>query len=714
MSLDLGTLVAKLTMDSSQYDKSVDDSADKTQTFTANVPMWAGAMSVALLAAYAAVGAAAFGLGSTFDDVSDTIQIKTGASGKDLDGLVDIAKQVGTEVPVAFDKVGPTVATLSQRLGLSGDTLKTVSEQFLQAGHILGQDVDLQAATGALNAFNISGKDVSGSLDFLFQVSQSTGVGMNDLIGKLQAAAPITQQLGFSFQDTAALIGDMDKAGLDSQGMIGAMQRGLVNLSGPGESAQDAFHRVTGEIQGYVDTGNNAAAIDLAGQVFGTRGAAQFVGALQNGKLNMDDLIGSAKLSGDTILGVADSTQDFGERWDKFVNQMMVAFEPIGTKVFNLISDGMATVAAWAQPAFKWISDNIPLIQSLGIAFGVFVGVFTILTAAVAAYNVIVGIMAAVTEAGSVAQWLLNVAMDANPVGLIILAVAALIAIIVLLVLNWDTVVKFLTDTWQGFVGWITGVMDGFGSWWSGVWQGFVGFVTDVWNGFVGWITDAVNAYVSFWVGVFTGVGQFWRDVWNGIASFVSGVWNGIAAFFTAALNGYVSFWRGVWNGIASFLSGVWNGIASGVRSAWQGILDFFGGLFKTISGIFTGAGQWLTNIGHSIIDGLLNGLKNAIGAVWSWISGIGSGIADQFKKILGIHSPSTVFHGFGLNIGQGLVEGLQEIQPKIDATMSGLVAPPSRQDAQNITDSHNTSRTEVTIKVASPEDAAAVFELLP
>jgi phage-related protein len=460
-------------------------------------------------------------------------------------------------------------------------------------------------------------------MDFLFQMSQATGVGFNDLTSKLAAAAPITQQLGYSFEETAALIGTMDAAGLDSQTMIGAMQKGLVNLTQPGESAQDAFKRVTGEIQGFIDTGDNASAMDLAGQVFGTRGASQFIGALSNGKLNLDDLIGSAGLTGDTIAGAAADTADFAEKWQLVQNKASAALEPLASQVFTALGDALTAIMPGLTGFTNWLSENPAMMQILAAVIGVIAIAFIALT---------------------VATWALNTALLANPITWIVLAVIALIAAIILLIMNWDTVVKFLGDTWDGFVGWITGVMEGFGGWWNDVWNGFIGFVTDVWDGFVGFLQDVWQGFVNWIIGVLIGWFMMWRDIWNGVSTFFSDLWNGIIGF---------------------------------IIDAWGNVMSFLGGIPGKIMGVFLGAGKWLYDIGSDILQGLWDGLTSIWNGLVGWISDIGQTIADTFAGVLGIHSPSRVFRQYGVNTLQGYVEGLDAMQPTLDRRMTELARTP-------------------------------------
>jgi phage-related minor tail protein len=319
-------------------------------------------------AGIAAAGAALYKVGAVFDDVSDTIRAGTGKTGKDLDGLVDVAKKVGSTVPAEFDAIGKTVADVSKRMNLSGATLEKVSSQYLEAGRVLGEEVDVGKTSAAFNAFGIEGDKVSGAMDHLFQVSQATGVGMNELAANASRSAPAMKALGFSFEETTAMAGSFDKAGLNSGAIMASMSKGLVTLAKDGEEPQQAFKRTVGEIEGFIKAGDTAGALNLASKVFGTKGATQFIGALQSGALNMKDLGKVAGQSGDSILGVGKDTADFAEQWMLFKNRILVWLEPLGSKVFGAMGTAMAEVngavtafgAAWKANDGDITSSGLP------------------------------------------------------------------------------------------------------------------------------------------------------------------------------------------------------------------------------------------------------------------------------------------------------------------------------------------------------------------
>ncbi|MGP5219434.1 phage tail tape measure protein [Arthrobacter rhombi] len=328
-------------------------------------------------AGVAAAGIALYKTGAVFKEVTDNIRVGTGATGKDLDGLVDVAKRVGTKVPASFEDIGTIVADVNTRMGLSGPTLEKVASQYAEAGRILGEEVDVNKTSKAFSAFKIEGDDVSGAMDHLFRVSQATGVGMNELADMTSMNAPAMQALGFSFEETAGMAGTLDKAGLNSSKTMSGMSKALVELAKDGEEPQEAFKRVTSEMQGFVDKGDKAKALDLASDLFGTRNASQFVGALESGKLNMEDLANVTGMTEDTILGAGAETMNFAEQWQVFKNKVLVWLEPLAARVFGGMSDAMEIVnqsvtafgAAWEYNDGEITSSGIPgFMERLGFA----------------------------------------------------------------------------------------------------------------------------------------------------------------------------------------------------------------------------------------------------------------------------------------------------------------------------------------------------------
>lgn len=596
---------------------------------------WSTGMKTAVVGGAALVGAGVvagfkglYSVGATFQEVTDTIRTGTGAQGKALKGLTDVAKQVGTSVPADFSKIGPVVADLNTRLGLSGGTLKTVASQYLEAGRILKQDVDIKTTTAAFTAFGIKGKDVEAGMDDLFRVSQATGVGMNDLASSVQRGAPALKNLGFGFRDSIALMGSLDKAGLNSNQMMSSMSKGLVTLSKNGEKPAAAFQRVTKEIQGYVDKGDTAAALNLASKVFGTKGATQFVGALQSGTLKMGDLMKATGATSDTILGVGKDATAFGERWKMTMNSAMVAIEPLAKGVFDGLDKTLQAVMPTLQKLGGWVSKHTQVIPILAGAIGVTL------------------VAALISFAAGV--WTTTVALLASPITWIVIGIVALIAAVVALVMNWDKVVKFIVDVWGGFVGWLRGIVDGLVNWWGGVWSGFSDWVTGIWQGIVDWITGVWSGFTGWIQGVVDGFVGFVKSHWGLLLSFFIGPiglviqwvtqnWSAILAWLRGAIDAFKGWWQSTWAAVGSFFTGLWNGMLSGVRGVVNGISSVVHSVVGGIAGWWRSMWSSLSSIFTSVWNAISGTIRRVGGVFSSVFAGIRGSVVSAFNGVVSI-----------------------------------------------------------------------------
>lgn len=181
-----------------------------------------------------------------------------------------------------------------------------------------------------------------------------------------------------------------------------------------------------------------------------------------------------------------------------------------------------------------------------------------------------------------------------------------------------------------------------------------------------------------------------WSSVWAGIQNIIGGVWNTIGSIVSGAirvvfsvisgvLGSIAAVWGGVWNGIVGFLGGAWNSIVSGVSGGIGQVLGFFGGLIGRITGAMGNAGAALFGIGKNIIQGLVNGIGSMMGAIGRAILSLVPGpIVGVFKDLLGIHSPSRVFRGFGVNIGEGLILGIQDMHKDVERSVADLAGIPA------------------------------------
>ncbi|MHC6175473.1 tape measure protein [Glutamicibacter sp. X7] len=274
------------------------------------------------------------------------------------------------------------------------------------------------------------------------------------------------------------------------------------------------------------------------------------------------------------------------------------------------------------------------------------------------------------TIAATVAQRGLNLAMRANPIGIVVTAITALVAGLV-----W-----FFTQTEIG----------------QQIWSGFVGFLKDSWANITAFFQTSLSVISTVWTTVWTSVSSFFQTIWTGISSFFTTIWNGITtavkvgigvvkSVITTVLNAIKNFWGNAWQwhmdlfmsifqGIKTFgksaMDWIKNAIQNGlnaVRSVWTNVWNSIRSFFTNIwNGIVGFAQSAIANVRTRIQAGV-----NAVRAVWNSVWG---GISSFFSKIWqGIVSAGSKFIGSVKRTFSDALSFIRDIPNKVVGYFTGL-----------------------------------------
>ena len=593
--------------------------------------------SFAMGAGFVAVGAAAFKLGSEFDEAFDKIRTNTGATGDKLNGLEGDFKAVVSSVPASFADAGTAVAGLSQKLGLSGEPLRNLSGQILDLSRITKTDLsgNIAAVSDVFRNFGVSAEDQGGKLDQLFRASQASGVSVADLSKTMSDSGVVLRAVGFDFTQSTALIATLGKAGIDASDIMPALGKSLATAAKDGKSAQDVFKETFDAINAAPDA---TTAAGIAMDTFGAKGGPKLAAAIREGKLSMADMMATISGGSDTITGAAKDTEDFQEKFELLKNKAFVALEPIATKIFSIIGEGMSFITDHANIA-------IPVI--LGIA-----GAFTAWKIATMASKV-------ATEIATATQWLFNAAMNANPVMIVVIALVALVAGLVYafkhvgwfhdaVITAWNAIKKASMYLWENVLHPVFNAIAGFimntlipaainvWHWMQAAWDGISAAVMWAWNNIIQPIWSMIEWYISNIL--IPAITLYWNIVSTAfgiICDVISFAWNNIIQPIWSMIEWYISnilipifnvYWTVVSTAfgiIVDVISGAWNfigGVFDSIKGGVQDVIDFFLGIPNAIMGI-----------GSGIANAIFDGFK----AAWN-------GVADFINDLI----PNDV--GFG------------------------------------------------------------------
>ena len=211
-------------------------------------------------------------------------------------------------------------------------------------------------------------------------------------------------------------------------------------------------------------------------------------------------------------------------------------------------------------------------------------------------------------KAAAAGQWLLNAALNANPLGLIVIAITAVIAGLVLLWQNSETFRNIVTGAFNAVWGAIQAVWN----WVKGNWPTLLAILT-------GPIGVAVLLIIKNWDTIkaaFAAAWEFIKGVWGNVVGFFKGIWDGIVNAFKAVGSWFGNIFTNAWNGIKA----VFSGVGGFFRGVWNTIVSIFGKVGSSIGSAISGAVKGVVNsilgFAENTINGFIRAINTAIGVI--------------------------------------------------------------------------------------------------
>lgn len=594
--------------------------------------------------------------------------IKNAASYKDIQDELNISVKDGD---MSFGNIVNAISVVQKKLGITGTTALEASKTF----------------TGSFEAMKAAAQNVLGKI----------AIGEN-VTPALQSLLETTKT--FLFGNFLPMIGNI----LLGLGVV--LTEGLSSLASQlfgdafGSAVYDQIGRVTGIFQtffdmifGSMDKEGNFEILDALG--FSEDAANQIINIADNIRVTFEN-IGSAignvgSIVADFVggfLGIQDSGQNvnlLGTAFE-FLSNVLKGASSILKDITGLLKEHPGIVSAVASAViglttawktYKAVSLAIKTIESaknaifnisfaLSQARAVASGT---LTAALAAENA-----AAVGASGSFS--LFNAVMSANPIVLVVGAIAALVA-----ALTW-----FFTQTetgkqiWQDFMSWLSSAWQEIAPVLTGVWNAIVETAMTVWNNMMAVVAPIIQSVVDFIKSVWDGISLWWAEnqgliqqtfetVWNAIQMVIQTVMPIIQSIIETAMNILAPFIETTWNNICTVVTTVWELIKIAIQTA----MDVIGGIITAVMAVINGDWETAWNAIKSVGESIWNGLSAAGQAIFDGFSQILSNIWETIKSVAS--SAWETLKASVLSIIDGLVSGAQTAWDTMSNAVSNLVS---------------------------------------
>lgn len=589
--------------------------------------------------AVASVVAGAIVRGMNLEPARDKIQAELGLSTEQAERVGRVAGKAysnnfGESLEGMNAVVGVVLSSMDDMWDASDKSLQDVSEKLAAFSDIFEIDVTRAAQVAGQMVKSGFAKDSNEALDLLTRSLQNVPKAVReDIMDAVDEYGPFFNNIGLKGQEAMEILVEASQKGMygiDKTGdaikefgiratdmsasskvafdNLGLSQKKLsADLLAGGDDGARAFQKI---VDGILKIKDPVKQSQTALALFGTpledlsvTEIPKFLKGLGESTGKLNGFEGATRDAADTMSDNAQSNiTAFTRKLEVF------AIDTIGNKVLPKVNEWTKWFDDNLLPAIKdgieklegfgkWVQDNTGWLLPLGTAIAIVVG-------GLALMNFATGVMAAggflkwimdiskATSAWTAIQWLFNAAMAANPIGLIIIGIAALVAAFIvayntsedfrnivngaiekvkevaLAVIDWFTgpFAKFWVDLWETCARNVTGFFEAV----QRIWNDLTSFVGDKVGAMGKGIQDGFNSAKDWALGALDGLSDGAKGVWDGLNSYQQR-WNGaFGKLLKGDFGGFAKDVQGIWSDMTKGLTKVWEGFQKGVGDIWD------------------------------------------------------------------------------------------------------------------------------------------------
>lgn len=668
-------------------------------------------------AAVTGIGVASVKTAADFESGMSKVAAISGAAGDDLDALSKKAREMGAKTKFSASEAASAMEYMAMAGWKTEDMLSGI-EGVMNLAAASGEDLAATSdiVTDALTAFGLTAQDSGHFADVLAAASSNANTNVSMMGETFKYCAPIAGALGFSVEDTAEAIGLMANAGIKGSQAGTALRTIMNNLSGEvkicGENIGEVEIATTNadgsmrELSDILSDCRDAFAglsesekVAAAESLVGKNAMSGFLALMNAGEADINKLSGAIENCDGTAQKMADTMNDNLEGQltilKSQLQELAISFGEILLPAIKNIVGCIQKFVDVLNSLPDGVKETIVTIALIAAALGpvliivgkIITAVGTIMTIVPKVVGIINGVKAAFAA--------LNMTMLANPIVLIIAAIAALVAAFIYLwntnedfrqfwidlwenvkevaVAVWEFLKEFFTAAWEAIKGIAETVWNRIKDFFSGLWEGIKNIFSTV--------VEAIKTIITTYFEVYRTIIM---TVLNAIQAVFTTIWNAIKTVVTTVVNGIKTTIMTVWNGIRNTVTSVMNAIKTGVSSAfnavWNGIKNTVSGIYNTIKDGFNKAVDFIKGLassafswGKDLVMGIVNGIKSCIGAVGDAVKSV----ADKIKSFLHFsvpdEGPLTDYESWMPDFMKGLAEGIEQSKGMVTKAMDSL-----------------------------------------
>lgn len=621
--------------------QKMQDVGGKIESAGKKLSLFSAGSTVALTA----VSKGAIDFETAFTGVTKTVDGTDEQLAKIKQGLLDLSKATSSSsTDIA------AVAEAAGQLGVKTENILAFTETMVRLGDSTNMSAD-EAATAIAQLYNIMGSDINTVDQFgaaIVALGNNAATTEADIVNMASRIASSGTQVGLTEQEVLALSTTLASVGLEAEGGGSAISAVITKIDKDVALNTDSLKTwadVAGmSVKDFKTLWENDA-MSAIQKVVGGMGDAKAGG--ENLNIILDELGVTSlrqtdtmkRLSGASEL-MADMVNISNNAWEEnsaLTNESSKRYETTAAKITqmkNTVTELCVKLGDILLPILNkiisaiskftnWLTNLNPAAQKIVLvvlaivsALGPFLIILAKLISSVGTIMTIVPKLVAIIKTVRTAFAAFNATLLANPIVLIVAAIAALIAGFVLLwnkcewfrnfwIGLWENVKNVCKAVIDGIVGFFTGIIDFI----KNNWQGLLLFIVNPFAGAFKLLYDNCEGFRNFVDGIIQKV----KEIFASIVSFIStNVIEPIKQFFAPIVAWFTNLFMSIYTSLVSIINVIW------------GIIQ---GLWEMIVALFTAAINW---INESIITPIktaftaaIEAIKTSIQVAWEFIKNI-------------------------------------------------------------------------------------------
>lgn len=742
MSINVGQAIGYLDLDTSGFqrgfrsalqDLKVFNDSSATATTKLNAVSSAfqsvgSSMTKNITVPIAGAGAAVVGVAAKFESAMSEVAAISGASGDELQALTEKAQEMGATTKFSASESAAALKYMAMA-GWDTEAMLNGINGVMQLAAASGEDLASTSdiVTDAMTAFGLSADQSTRFANVLAQAANRSNTSVALMGETFKYVAPVAGSLGYSIEDASVAIGLMANSGIKGSQAGTSLRNVLTNLAKPTDQVQTYMNKLNisltdsagnvkplnqllNEMRDGFNGLTEAEKAEYAAGIAGKEGMSGLLAIINASQTDFDSLTEAINNSNGAAQNVADTMMN------NLGGQLTIlksTLEGIAISFGNILLPAVKKVVSSLQGFLNWLNGLTDGQKQLVVTIATIVAaigpVLLIIGKLITSVVNIIKVVKLLKSAFAV----LNAVMAANPISIIILAIAGLVAALVTLYNKNETFRNFVNTTWAQIKEVISGVVnalvnfftvtipeaiDSVIAWFQTLVDNISNFFTVVIpekiNELVQWFTELperIGYAIGFAIGtlanwvvslaekaaevgpkVIDAIVNFFSQlpgkVWNFLVQTATNFANWIVQTKEKALTVGAQIIDTVVNFFLQLPGRIWNALLDAIAHIQQWGSDIISwaqtaipNVISTIMSFFEELPGKMLEIGKNLLMGLADGISSAVGAVVDRVKSVAGSILNGFKDAFDIHSPSKKTAEMGNMLMQGLAGGVSD-----------------------------------------------------